>query len=128
MFSIPMFGKFVVCVVAAAIPLCCTPSLAAEREPDLCVAPPGAPPTLPAKLLSGQGVTNMPVTTTSIEARAFFNQGVAQLHSFWATEAERSFLQAATLDPHMAMAYWGMAMAAAGDHRPSFQLLASAEA
>jgi len=90
---------------------------------DLCVAPPGAQPLLPARLLEGQGKTDMPVTTTSEEARRFFNQGVAQMHSFWTIEAERSFLQAATLDREMAMAYWGMALAAAGDYRPAFQLL-----
>ena len=49
----------------------------------------------------------MPVTTTSDAARKFFNQGVSQLHSFWVLESERSFLQAATLDPDMAMAWWG---------------------
>jgi tetratricopeptide (TPR) repeat protein len=96
---------------------------AGQPEADLCVAPPGAQPLLPATLLEGQGVTNMPVTTTSEEARKFFNQGVSQLHSFWIVESERSFLQAAALDPDMAMAYWGIAMAAAADHRPAFQLL-----
>ena len=69
------------------------------------------------------GVTNMPVTTTSEEARKFFNQGVSQVHSFWFLESERSFLQAATLDPNMAMAYWGIAVSAAGDYRPAFQLI-----
>ena len=44
------------------------------------------------------------------EARKFFNQGVSQVHSFWFLESERSFLQAATLDPNMAMAYWGIAV------------------
>lgn len=73
--------------------------------------------------MEGQGKTDMPVTTTSEEARRFFNQGVAQMHSFWTIEAERSFLQAATLDPEMAMAYWGMSLAASGDYRPAFQLL-----
>lgn len=120
-------NKLLTLATAAAL-VWCAPGIAAEREPDLCVVAPGAQPSLPAKLLTGQGNTNMPVTTSSAEARAFFNQGVAQLHSFWAAEAERSFLQAAALDPKMAMAYWGMAAAAAGDHRPSFQLLASAEA
>lgn len=95
----------------------------APREPDLCVVPPGAQPLLPAKLLEGMGVTDMPVTTSSADARRFFNQGVSQLHSFWAIEAERSFLQAATLDPDMAMAWWGIAISAAGDHRPAFQLI-----
>lgn len=95
----------------------------ADNEPDLCLVPPGAPPALPAKLLSGQGTSNMEVTTKSEEARRFFNQGLAQLHSFWATEAERSFAQAAALDPDMAMAYWGISMAAGGDHRSSWQNL-----
>ncbi len=72
---------------------------------------------LPAKLLPGMGDTDMAVTTKSDEARKFFNQGVSQLHNFWAIEAERSFLQAAALDPDMAMAYWGIAISAAGDHR-----------
>jgi tetratricopeptide (TPR) repeat protein len=95
---------------------------AGASEPDMCLVPPGAQPMLPAKLLPGMGDTDMAVTTKSDEARKFFNQGVSQLHNFWAIEAERSFLQAATLDPDMAMAYWGIAMSAAGDHRPAFQL------
>jgi len=63
------------------------------------------------------------VTTKSEDARKFFNQGISQMHSFWFLESERSFLQAATLDPDMAMAYWGIAVSAAGDYRPAFQLL-----
>lgn len=111
---------------ALTLAFLCAAATAADREPDLCLVPPGAQPTLPAKLLQGQGTTDMPVTTTSKEAQAFFNQGVSQLHSFWAVEAERSFLQAATLDPSMAMAHWGIAVAAAGEHRPGFQLLRNA--
>jgi tetratricopeptide (TPR) repeat protein len=100
-------------------------SLAAQQRPeaDLCAVPPGAQPLLPARLLSGMGETNMPVTTTSEEARRFFNQGVSQMHSFWFIESERSFLQAAALDPDMAMAYWGISVSAAGDYRPAFQLM-----
>ena len=87
-----------------------TAPVAAQQRPeaDICAVPPGAQPMLPAKLLPGMGDTNMPVTTKSEEARKFFNQGVSQIHSFWVIEAERSFLQAATLDPDMAMAYWGI--------------------
>lgn len=92
-------------------------------KPDACAPPPGAvPPSLPAKLLTGQGTVHFPITTRSAEAQAFFNQGVAQMHSFWAREAERSFLQAAALDPGAAMPHWGIAMVAAGDYRPGFQL------
>ncbi|MEO0415322.1 MAG: redoxin domain-containing protein, partial [Verrucomicrobiota bacterium] len=51
------------------------------------------------------------VKTTSKEAQKFINQGIGQLHGFWDFEAERSFRQAAALDPDCAMAYWGMAQA-----------------
>ena len=44
-------------------------------------------------------------------AQKFINQGVGQLHGFWYFEAERSFRQAAAMDPDCATAYWGMAMA-----------------
>ena len=44
------------------------------------------------------------------------------MHSFWAREAERSFLQAAQLDPEAPMPHWGIAMVAAGDYRPRFQM------
>ena len=45
------------------------------------------------------------------EAQRFFEQGIAQLHGFWYLEAERSFRQAARLEPDLAIAYWGMALA-----------------
>jgi tetratricopeptide (TPR) repeat protein len=65
---------------------------------------------------------HLPITTTSPEAQKFFDQGLAQMHSFWAREAERSFLQAAALDPAAPMPQWGIAMVAAGDWRPRFQI------
>jgi peroxiredoxin/Tfp pilus assembly protein PilF len=64
-----------------------------------------------AYLMGRTGRVSFPVTTTSKEAQAFINQGVGQLHGFWYLEAERSFRQAAAIDPSCAMAYWGMAMA-----------------
>jgi tetratricopeptide (TPR) repeat protein len=97
------------------------------REPDLCAVPPGAQPLLPATLLPGMGdSTRFAVTTTSDEARAFFRQGLSQIHSFWFVEAERSCLQALAYDPTMAMAHWCIAVSAAGDYRPAFQLLRTA--
>jgi tetratricopeptide (TPR) repeat protein len=92
---------------------------------DACVPPPtGFAPALPAKMLAGQGTEfiKFPITTKSPEAQKFFLQGVAQMHSFWAIEAERSFRQAAELDPEAPMPWWGVAMVAAGDYRPRFQL------
>src|SRR5205085_5367581 len=94
------------------------------KDKDMCAPPPGAvAPSLPAKLMTGQGNVHFAITTSSPEAQQFFDQGVAQMHSFWAYEAERSFLQAAALDPQAPMPYWGIAMVAAGDYRPHFQLV-----
>ena len=66
---------------------------AAAQQPksaDNCVPPPSAlAPTLPARILDGMGTVHLPITTSSAEAQRFFDQGVAQMHSFWAREAER---------------------------------------
>jgi tetratricopeptide (TPR) repeat protein len=77
--------------------------------------------------MTGQGRVHFAITTSNPMAQEFFDQGLAQLHSFWALEAERSFLQAAELDPDAPMPYWGVAMVAAGDYRPRFQLDAYAK-
>jgi len=99
---------------------------AAAQQPkggDNCAPPPSSlAPTLPAKILPGMGTVHLAITTSSPEAQQFFDQGLAQMHSFWAREAERSFLQAAALDPAAPMPQWGIAMVAAGDWRPRFQI------
>lgn len=111
----------------ALIALALTATMAAQnkKSPDVCTpAASRFAPSLPAKILEGQGTERIkfPITTKSEEARQFFLQGVAQMHSFWAVESERSFLQAAALDPEAPMPYWGIAMVALGDFRPRFQL------
>ena len=73
--------------------------------------------TAKAVMNEGYGKVNFKVTTGSAEAQAFFNQGLALLHSFWAYEADKSFERAAQLDPECAMAQWGIAMAAVNDTR-----------
>lgn len=109
--------KRIVVLLAAAA------AFAQTKQPDMCVPPPsGTAPALPARLMEGQGKVHFAITTSNPEAQAFFDQGVAQMHSFWATEAERSFRQAAELDPEAPMPWWGVAMVAAGDYRPRFQL------
>lgn len=67
-------------------------------------------PRQAAYLMDGVGEVKFDVTSSSEEAKAFFRQGVGQLHGFWYFESERSFRQCAMLDPDCAMAYWGMAM------------------
>src|SRR5690242_4518269 len=84
------------------------------QQPDHCAMPSNGTPSLPAKLMEGMGKSEFPITTTTAEAQAFFNQGISQLYAFWFSEAERSFMQAAALDPSAGMAYWGIAMSAPG--------------
>jgi tetratricopeptide (TPR) repeat protein len=83
-------------------------------------------PRQKAYLMEGTGRIDFPVTTKSEEAQRFINQGVGQLHGFWYFEAERSFRQAAALDPDCAMAYWGMAMANTNNAKRAKEFLAEA--
>lgn len=59
----------------------------------------------------GTGPHRRTVDTSSVEAQAFFDQGLAFLFAFNHDEAIRSFRQAAKLDPRCAMAQWGIAYA-----------------
>jgi len=52
-----------------------------------------------------------PVTTTNPEAQSFFNQGLTYKYAFNHDASYWSFQKAAELDPEMAMAQWGMALA-----------------
>jgi tetratricopeptide (TPR) repeat protein len=118
-----MKSRFLICIAVGAVSVWGETVKPAAKPADMCSPPPGSiAPSLPAKILEGQGTVHLPITTRSEEAQKFFDQGVAQMHSFWAREAERSFLQAAALDPEAPMPYWGIAMVAAGDWRPRFQI------
>ncbi len=104
------------------IALACAATLHAD---DVVLGPDGKPlaghsvhggafnegPRQAAVLLPGTGKVHMEVTTKSAEAQKFFDQGLGQLHGFWYYEAERSFRQAAKLDPECAIAYCGIALA-----------------
>lgn len=79
-----------------------------------------------AYLMGNTGPVNFPVTTSSPDAQKFINQGIGQLHGFWYFEAERSFRQAAALDPQCAMAYWGMALANTNNGKRAKGFLAEA--
>lgn len=65
----------------------------------------------PAKLIQGLSNLNHSVTTKNAEAQKFFNQGLALIYGFNHEEARRSFERASQLDPKLAMAYWGIALA-----------------
>ncbi len=72
-------------------------------------------PRQAAYRMQGTGIVHFPVQSPHADVQAFIDQGVGQLHGFWYFEAERSFRQAAALDPDCAAAYWGMAMANANN-------------
>ncbi len=68
-------------------------------------------PRQSALLMEGMGNVDFPSSAKEETTRAFINQGVAALHGFWYLEAERSFRQAAKIEPDLAICYWGMAEA-----------------
>jgi tetratricopeptide (TPR) repeat protein len=65
----------------------------------------------PATQVPGMGSQHHPVSATNAEAQKFFDQGLSFVYAFNHDEAIRSFKRAAELDPQMAMAYWGIALA-----------------
>ena len=65
----------------------------------------------PVPLLEGLGTNGRKITTSSREAQRYFDQGLSLLFAFNHDEAIRSFHEAAELDPHAAMAWWGIAVA-----------------
>jgi peroxiredoxin len=62
--------------------------------------------------MGGTGNVHFPVSSKNPLVQKFIEQGVGQLHGFWYIEAERSFREAARLDPSCGIAYWGMSLAA----------------
>ncbi len=63
------------------------------------------------QLFDGLGSHTRTVTTSSREAQRYFDQGLTLAYAFNHDEAIRSFTEAARLDPHCAMAWWGIALA-----------------
>ncbi len=70
----------------------------------------------PVPLRQGIGKIHDQVTTSSPQGQAFYDQGVAYLHSYVWIEAARSFHQALRLDPALAMAYIGLSDVYLGLH------------
>lgn len=81
-----------------------------------------------AYLMGNTGNVVFPCTCTTEEVQAFVNQGIGQLHGFWYFESERSFRQAAAIDPECAIAYWGMAMANINNESRAKDFIAEATA
>lgn len=59
----------------------------------------------------GLGPLEWPITTSSDDAQAFFNQGVQFMYAFTPMDAARSFVEAQKRDPECAMCFFGEAWA-----------------
>ena len=82
----------------------------------------------PVGLRADVGPLHDPVTTSAKDAQAFYDQGVAYLHSYVWIEAARSFNQALRSDPGLAMAYLGLSRAYSGLEDPAAARAAVGEA
>lgn len=77
----------------------CMPHHDAEAKADTA---------LPAHRMTGIGNGSIEITTTSEDARAWFNQGLNLMHDFWDFESARAFEQSVKADPNCAMCWWGL--------------------
>jgi tetratricopeptide (TPR) repeat protein len=64
-----------------------------------------------ASLIADLGNHHHTVSTRVAEAQRFFDQGITLVYAFNHDEAMLSFKRAAELDPQLAMAHWGIALA-----------------
>ncbi len=75
--------------------------------------PPEAPAAAkPIELVTTDAITHRKVATADKQAQAYFDQGLTLYYAFNDGDAVRSFRRAAELDPQLAMAHWGIALAA----------------
>ena len=82
-------------------------------------------PRTKPEVMPGIGASHFPISTKNPEVQKWFDQGNTLLHSFSDYDAERAFRWCLKLEPGNAMAYWGLARAAADSTR-SREFLAEA--
>ncbi|MGZ4779471.1 MAG: tetratricopeptide repeat protein [Thermoanaerobaculia bacterium] len=80
------------------------PSLLLAQEHTMPAAP-------PATLEAGLGDLHRPVSTKNAMAQQFFDQGLRYVYAFNHEQAVASFQHAGELDPNLAIAWWGAALA-----------------
>ena len=97
------------CSLVAVLVVCGVPVAGAPTPRHRAPAPVDAAALAPE--LSGLGTLHVPVSTAVPQAQRFFDQGMRLLYAFNHAEAIRAFREAARLDPRLAMAYWGQALA-----------------
>ncbi|MGH3798733.1 MAG: hypothetical protein ACRDTD_01105, partial [Pseudonocardiaceae bacterium] len=97
-----MLATVIRCVVSALTVMLLTVSACASGP-----TPSGS--DKPAPLFNDLGDHQHSITTASMDAQRYFNQGLTLGFAFNHAEAERSFRYAAMLDPQCAMCWWGVA-------------------
>lgn len=98
----------------AAILLACTPLLAQQEHPMEHSHVGWVPKEIlerPVPVRTGTGTIHEQVSTDSMPAQQFYDQGLAYLQSYVWVEAARSFHQALRSDPKLVMAYVGLSYA-----------------
>jgi tetratricopeptide (TPR) repeat protein len=117
-------ASWVLTIAAGAAVLAQTPAHPAHRIPTV----PDELLTRPVPLRSGIGKAHDAVSTSSREAQAFYDQGLAYLHGYMWIEAARSFNTALARDPQLAMAHAGLSVALTELNQPEAARAALARA
>ncbi len=94
-------------LLTLGLPLGCAAVLMLGPEPHAAADAAREAP----RLLEGLGDRHHPITTSSKQAQAYFDQGMALNFGFNHDAAVRSFEAAARIDPDCAICYWGVALA-----------------
>jgi len=84
---------------------------AASAASESAAGPAPAPPEEMPLLLDRLGDRRRPVTTSSPEADAYFQQGLALVYAFNHEAAVDAFTRATELDPGCALCFWGIGLA-----------------
>jgi tetratricopeptide (TPR) repeat protein len=101
--------RFLLCV---ALLCCCAMGTVAAPPKDKNAAPKLTITKLaPAKLVPNLCLLKYPITTSSPQCQAYFDQGLGYFYSYVWMEAARSFETATKHDPNCAMAWWGLSRA-----------------
>ena len=89
--------------VGAQVAACHMAEMSSEATP---------PEKLPVPVkMTGIGNGHLEITSSSAEAKIWFDQGLNLLHDFWDYESSKAFEQSIRLDPKCAICWWGLAQA-----------------
>ncbi|MBI2823298.1 MAG: hypothetical protein HYX69_01255 [Planctomycetia bacterium] len=93
--------------VLLSVPAAVALVAAATAQRAVAQDPPPRPEKFP--VIADLGDYEHKITTAAPQTQAFFNQGLRLLYAFNHNEALRAFQAIEDVDPHCAMAFWGMA-------------------